>query len=54
MLRHVVGAEPDGIGRLHQLQSLLEQRAERLVPAIDVIEDPERDRGHGRLLRGRL
>ena len=46
MLGHVIGAEAGGVGRLHQAQPLLVEPAERLVAAVDVIEDAERHGGH--------
>jgi hypothetical protein len=46
VLGHVIGPEAGRVGGLHELQPLLEERAERLVAAVDVIEDAECHRRH--------
>jgi hypothetical protein len=47
MLGHVVGPESRGLGGLDELEPVLVERADRLVRAIDVIEDSECRPGHG-------
>jgi hypothetical protein len=48
MLGHVIAPESRGFRGLDELEPLLVEHADRLVGAIDVIEDSESHRSHGK------